>query len=80
MLSIRTKKDLTFVKKSVKLIASENATRDVYESLHKHGDIRNIHIPHSAVYYIRSLIYRDTGVKYTLDHVEQAMKAEGWID
>ena len=68
------------MKKSVKLIASENATKDVYESLHKHGDIRNVHIPHSAVYYIRSLIYRATGVKYTLDHVEKAMKAEGWID
>ena len=80
MLPIRTKKYLTFVKKSVKLIASENATKDVYDSLHKYGDIRNIHIPHSAVYYIRSLIYRDTGIKYTLHRVEQAMKAEGWID
>ena len=68
------------MKKSVKLTASENAIRDVYNSLHRHGDIRTVHIPHSAVYYIRSLIYRDTGVKYTLDRVEKAMKAEGWTD
>jgi len=68
------------VKKSVKLTASENALNAVYESLYRYGDIRNVHIPHSSVYYIRSLIYRDTGVKYTLDHVEWAMKAEGWID
>tara|TARA_R100000995_G_C3431030_1_gene98521 strand:+ start:524 stop:730 length:207 start_codon:yes stop_codon:yes gene_type:complete len=68
------------VKKSVKLTASESATQDVYNSLHRYGDIRNVHIPHSAVYYIRSLIYRDTGVKYTLDRVEKAMKAEGWTD
>ena len=33
MLPIRTKKDLTFVKKSVKLIASENATKESYTSL-----------------------------------------------
>tara|TARA_A100001011_G_C14141985_1_gene770111 strand:+ start:396 stop:578 length:183 start_codon:yes stop_codon:yes gene_type:complete len=52
----------------------------MYESLHKYGDIRNIKLYHSAVYYIRAAIERDTGVRYSLDRVEKAMKAEGWKD
>tara|TARA_R100000008_G_scaffold59480_1_gene37185 strand:- start:113 stop:322 length:210 start_codon:yes stop_codon:yes gene_type:complete len=67
-------------KKSVKLTPSETVLDDVYKSLYRYGCIRNVHIPHSSVYYIRALIEKDTGVRYTLAHVEQAMKAEGWID
>ena len=40
-----------------------------------------IHIPKSDVFYVRELLSEaDTGVKYTLDHVERAMYLEGMID
>jgi hypothetical protein len=66
------------MKKSVKLY-TENVLEEFYYSLHTNKAVK-IHIPHSSVYYIRALILADTGVKYTLKHVEHAMKAEGWID
>lgn len=68
------------MKKSVKLQKDIPVLGQVYTSVRKYGDIRGVHIPHSSVYYIRSLIEKDTGVRYTLKHVEQAMKAEGWKD
>ena len=67
-------------KKSVKLTPSETVLDDVYKSLYRYGCIRNVHIPHSSVYYIRALFEKDKGVRYNLAHVVQAMKAEGWID
>ena len=42
--------------------------------------LKELHIPHSSVFYIRSLIESDTGVRYTLKHVETAMRAEGMLD
>lgn len=66
------------MKKSVKLY-TENVLEEFYYSLHAKKPFK-MHIPHSSVYYIRALILADTGVKYTLKHVEHAMKAEGWID
>ncbi len=71
---------LTFMKKSVKLTYKDNVLSEVYHSLRKYGDLRAVHIPHSSVHYIRALIERDTGVRYSLSHVENAMKAEGWTE
>ena len=68
------------MKKSVKLQKTIPVLGQVYASVRKYGDIRGVHIPHSAVYYIRALIEKDTGVRYSLKHVEKAMKAEGWKD
>ena len=52
----------------------------MYKSLRTYGDLRAGHVPHSSVHYVRALIERDTGVRYTLSHVENAMKAEGMLD
>ena len=41
--------------------------------------LHRLHIPHSSVFYVRAAIEADTGVKYTLRHVETAMKAEGML-
>ena len=38
-----------------------------------------VHIPKSDVFYVRTAIEADTGVKYTLDHVERAMYLEGHL-
>ena len=67
-------------KKSVKLNYDDNILHKTYNSVLKHGDFRAVHIPHSSVHYIRALIERDTGVRYSLSHVENAMKAEGWTE
>ena len=42
--------------------------------------LRRCHIPRSDVFYVRQKILLDTGVKYTLDHVERAMYLEGLLD
>jgi hypothetical protein len=39
-----------------------------------------LHIPHSDVYYVRAACEARYGRKFTLKHVEEAMKAEGWTD
>ena len=41
--------------------------------------LKNLHIPHSSVFYVRAAIEADTGVRYTMKHVETAMKAEGML-
>ena len=65
-------------KKSVKLNYDDNILHKTYNSVLKHGDLRAVLIPHSSGHYFRALIERDTGVRYSLSHVENAMKAEGW--
>ena len=51
-----------------KAIADEDSAR-----------LRRVHIPRSDVFYVREAIFRDTGVKYTLDRVERAMLLEGHL-
>ena len=70
---------LTLRKQSVKLYTSDDILGQFYDCLHKRS-FSNLHIPHSSVFYIRALIERDTGVRYSLKRVEEAMKAEGWED
>ena len=41
--------------------------------------LKDLHIPHSSVFYVRAAIEADTGVRYSLRHVETAMKAEGML-
>jgi hypothetical protein len=37
-----------------------------------------VHIPHSDVFYVRKAIEHHTGILYSLEQIETAMKAEGW--
>jgi hypothetical protein len=69
-------------KRQVKLYSSDNVIEEFYSALAS-GDskaLRRIHIPKSDVFYVRAAIESDTGVRYTLDHVERAMYLEGWIE
>ena len=38
-----------------------------------------LHIPVSTVFYVRAAIEADTGVRYPLSHVEEAMYLEGML-
>ena len=37
-----------------------------------------VHIPHSDVFYVRKAMEHRTGILYSLEQIESAMKAEGW--
>jgi hypothetical protein len=67
--------------KPVKLYASEDVLTEFYNALASRDTraMRKVHIPKSDVFYVRSAIYNDTGVWYTLDHVERAMYLEGHL-
>lgn len=62
--------------------ASDNVIEEFYSAIADRDSrkLQRIHIPKSDVFYIRAAIEADTGVRYTLDHVERAMYLEGWLD
>ena len=66
-------------KKSVQLYTPESMLEAFYYAIHT-NTLKNLHIPHSSVFYVRAAIEADTGVRYTLKHVETAMKAEGMLE
>jgi hypothetical protein len=66
-------------KKSVKLYTPENLLEAFYDAIHN-DKLHKLHIPHSSVFYVRAAIESNTGVRYTLKHVENAMKAEGMLN
>ena len=66
-------------KKSVQLYTPENLLEAFYDAI-RTNKLNKLHIPHSSVFYVRAAIEADTGVRYTLKHVETAMKAEGMLN
>ena len=68
-------------RKGVQLYADENVIEEFYYAIARNDTrkIRRIHIPKSDVFYVRAAIEADTGVRYTLDHVERAMYLEGML-
>ena len=65
-----------------KLYSSDKVIEEFYEALasEDEGRVRRVHIPRSDVFYVREKIFQDTGVRYSLDHVERAMYLEGMWD
>ncbi len=51
----------------------------IYIALFK-GNMDNVHVYHSDVYYCRASVEKETGYYFPLEAVEQAMKANGWRD
>ena len=68
-------------RKTVQLYASDNILEEFYSALADNSSykLRRIHIPRSDVFYVRAAIEADTGVKYSLDHIERAMYLEGML-
>jgi hypothetical protein len=64
-----------------KTYTSEHVLYEFYRALADNDEarMRRVHIPRSDVFYVREKIYQDTGVRYTLDHVERAMYLEGML-
>ena len=65
-----------------KLYSSDKVIEEFYEALasEDEGRVRRVHIARSDVFYVREKIFQDTGVRYSLDHVERAMYLEGMLD
>jgi hypothetical protein len=65
----------------MKYYTSENVLEEFYKALanEDEGRLRRVHIPHSSVFYVREAILQNTGVQYTLQHVERAMYEEGYL-
>ena len=64
------------------MYSQDNVLEEFYKALadKDEGRLRRVHIPRSDVFYVREAIFQDTGVKYTLDHVERAMYLEGHLE
>jgi hypothetical protein len=60
-------------KKSVKLY-TDNVIEHFYEAI-RTNNVDKLHIPHSDVFYVR----KATGESYSLQRIEAAMIAEGWL-
>ena len=67
-------------KKSVKLYIPEDNILDAFYNALHNNTLHKIHIPHSSVFYVRAAIEARTGERFTLKHVENAMKAEGMLE
>lgn len=65
-------------KKSVKLY-TDNVLNSFYEGI-RTNTLHKLHIPHSDVFYVRAAVEAHYGRKFTLKHVEEAMRAEGWAE
>ena len=65
-----------------KMYSSDKVIEEFYNALasEDEGRLRRVHIPRSDVFYVREKIFQDTGVKYSLDHVERAMYLEGMLE
>jgi hypothetical protein len=65
-------------KKSVKLY-KENVLEAFYQAV-VDDTLDQLHIPHSDVFYVRAAVEAHYGRSFTLQHVEESMRAEGWTD
>ena len=73
---------ITRVMSKPKMYVSDNVIEEFYNALayEDEAKLKRCHIPRSDVFYVRQKILIDTGIKYSLDHVERAMYLEGLLD
>ena len=72
------RKFLTMAKKSVKLY-TDNVIEAFYDAI-RNNSLDRLHIPHSDVFYVRAAVEAHYGRSFTLKHVEESMRAEGWTE
>ena len=69
---------LTMPKKSVKLY-TDNVLEAFYDAI-RNNTLDKLHSPHSDVFYVRQAVEAHYGRSFSLKHVEDAMRAEGWTE
>ena len=65
-------------KKYVKLYTDD--VLDAFYDAIRNNTLDKLHIPHSDVFYVRKAVEAHYGRPFTLEHVEWAMRMEGWTD
>ena len=75
---IFVRKFLTLGKKSVKLY-TDDILVSFYEAI-RTNTLEKLHIPHSDVFYVRAAVEARYGKKFSLKHVEDSMRKEGWTE
>ena len=65
-------------KKSVKRY-TDNVLEAFYDAI-RTNSLDNLHIPHSDVFYVGHAVEAHYGRSFSLKHVEDAMRAEGWSE
>ena len=60
--------------------ASLLSMQNMFKADFQNGTIEQLHIPHSDVFYVREAVQNHYGRPFTLEHVEWAMRMEGWTD
>jgi hypothetical protein len=65
--------------KKVSYYQSEDVLGNFYKAIAAGDNITlsRVHIPRSDVFYVRSAIEQNTGVRYSLDRIERSMFLEG---
>jgi len=53
---------------------------DAFYNAIRTNSLDKLHIPHSDVFYVRQAVEAHYGRPFSLKHVEEAMKAEGWSE
>ena len=64
------------------IYSSDKVLEEFYKALASkdEGRLRRVHIPRSDVFYVREAVQAHYGRSFTLEHVEWAMREEGWTD
>ena len=66
------------MRKAVKLY-KERVLESFYNAI-SNKTLKYLHVPLSKLFYVRAAIQERTGIRYSLEHVENAMVLEGWKD
>jgi predicted glycosyltransferase involved in capsule biosynthesis len=66
------------MRKEVKLY-KERVLESFYDAI-SNKTLKYLHVPHSKVFYVRAAIQERTGIRYSLERIENAMVLEGWKD
>lgn len=61
-----------------KIYLDDNCILQGFYQAIREDRLESIHIPHSDVFYVRAALENRTGIRYPLQQIESAMKAEGW--
>lgn len=61
------------------LLRDEFVLEDFYSAIQA-GRLDSTHVPHSDVFFVKAAMEDKLQMKFTLEDVERAMRAEGWSE
>lgn len=75
LISLKNTKKIT--KKS--LLRDKFVLEDFYQAVVS-GRLDSVHVPHSDVFFVKAAMEDRLSMKFTLEDIERAMRAEGWSE